>query len=288
MKFSVSTYSFHQYASMGPRAIFDCIDYAAHLGFDGIDFVDAGLDYDAYLPYAKEVGEYCRSKGLTPACFCTSADFLGGSDGDLKEEIRKICRQVDKAAAYGVPVMRHDVVGFNANLKKVGSYENLIPRLAEGCREVTKYAEQKGIRTCTENHGFLSQDSERVEKLITTVNDKNFGMLVDIGNFMCADEDSTKAVARCAQYAFHAHAKDFYYRSGSLDHPGPGWITTRAGNLLMGTIIGQGVVPVRQCLETLKRYSFDGFVGLEFEGLEDPLLAIKRGYNNLKRLAPKE
>ena len=179
MKFSVSIYSFHKYAKMGPNAIFSAIDYAALLGFDGIDFIDAGLEYDEYLPYAKRVGEYCREKGLEPACFCSAADFLNGSGGDLDAEIARVCRQVDKAAAYGVPVMRHDVVGFMNNFRGVGSYEKLIPRLAKGCLAVTRYAEEKGIRTCTENHGYLSQDSARVEALIEAVGHPNFGMLVD-------------------------------------------------------------------------------------------------------------
>ncbi len=284
MKFSVSIYSYHQYAKQGKQSVLAAIDYAALLGFDGIDFVDAGLEYDSYLPYAKEVGEYCRSKGLIPACFCSGADFLNGSDGDLDAEIARVCRQVDKAAAYGVPVMRHDVVGFMNNFKGIGSYENLIPRLAKGCLAVTQYAAEKGIKTCTENHGYLSQDAARVEALIETVKHENFGMLVDIGNFMCADEDPSVSVGRCAQYAFHAHVKDFYLRSGSLDNPGEGWFRTRAGNYLKGAIVGHGVVPVRQCLETLKRNAFDGFVGLEFEGMEDPLTGIRVGLDNLKRL----
>lgn len=284
MKFSVSIYSFHKYAKQGKRAIFSAIDFAALLGFDGIDFVDAGLEYDEYLTYAREVGEYCRSKGLTPACFCSAADFLNGSNGDLDAEIERVCRQVDKAAAYGVGVMRHDVVGFMNNFRGIGSYENLIPRLAKGCLAVTQYAEQKGVRTCTENHGFLSQDSSRVEALIENVKHPNFGMLVDIGNFMCADEDPAVAVGRCAQYAFHAHVKDFYWRAGNLDQPGEGWFKTRAGNYLKGSIVGHGVVPIKQCLDTLKRNSFDGFVGLEFEGMEDPLTGIRVGMDNLKRL----
>ncbi len=283
MKLSVSVYSFHQYAKRGERAIYSVIDFAKRLGFEGMDFVDAGLAHDEYLVYAQKVGEYCREKGIEPACFCVHADFLKGTDSDLAEEIERVKKQVDKAAAYGVSVMRHDVAGFMSNFKGVGSYENAIDRLAIGCREVTKYAEQKGIRTCTENHGFFSQDAVRVERLIETVKEPNFGMLVDIGNFMCADEDPAVSVGRCAQYAFHVHAKDFYWRNGALDAPGEGWFKTRAGNYLKGAIVGHGIVPVRQCLDTLKRNAYDGFVGLEFEGMEDPLTGIRVGKANLDR-----
>ena len=72
----------------------------------------------------------------------------------------------------------------------------------------------------TENHGFFSQDSCRVEKLYTAVNHPNFGLLCDIGNFVCADEDPAKAVARVAPYTRYVHAKDFICKSFYSDDPG--------------------------------------------------------------------
>lgn len=280
MKLSISTYSYHDYAKEENLGIFGIIDHAASIGAQGMDFVDAGLSYDEYIPYAQKVGAYCREKGIEPVCFCSAADFLAGEGGDLKAEIQKVCRQVDKAAAYGVAVMRHDVAGFMNNFRGIGSYEKAIPRLAQGCREVAAYAEQKGIQTCTENHGYFSQDAVRVERLVEEVGHKNFGALVDIGNFLCADEDPAVSVGRMSQYAVHAHIKDFYWRSGTLENPGEGWFLTRAGNFLKGAIVGHGAVPVRQCLLTLKRNGYDGFVGLEFEGMEDALTGIRIGAKN--------
>ena len=108
-------------------------------------------------------------------------------------------------------MLRHDVAyGFGSHMKHSRGYDNALPIIAEGCREVTKYAEQKGIKTMTENHGYFSQDAARVEKLINTVAHDNFGALVDIGNFMCADEDPTISTAN---YRFSIHT--FLYVTGS-------------------------------------------------------------------------
>ena len=103
------------------------------------------------------------------------------------------------------------------------------------------------------------------------MNDGNFGMLVDIGNFSCADESSVTAVGRAAPYARHVHAKDFHIKSGMLDNPGDGWFMSRGGNYLRGAIIGHGDIPVKQCISTLARAGYDGYVTIEFEGLEDPM-----------------
>ena len=120
----------------------------------------------------------------------------------------------------------------------------MVERLAKGCRAVADYPAQKGIRTMTENHGFFSQDSLRVEKLINTVASDNFGQLVDMGNFLCADDDPVTAVGRCAPYAFYVHAKDFIVKSGQGVNPGQGFFLSRGGNFLRGTIVGHGDVPV--------------------------------------------
>jgi sugar phosphate isomerase/epimerase len=135
----------------------------------------------------------------------------------------------------------------------------------------------------TENHGFFAQDSRRVERLVTAVGHPNFGLLVDIGNFLCVDEDPAQAVGRVAPLAFHVHVKDFFVRSGQRPCPGEGWFASRGGNYLRGTILGHGDVPVEQCLRILARAGYDGAVSIEFEGIEEPLASIRMGLNCLRR-----
>ena len=135
----------------------------------------------------------------------------------------------------------------------------------------------------TENHGYFAQDSVRVEKIINAVANPNFGALVDIGNFMCADENPNMAVGVMAPYAKHVHAKDFHFKSGMEVNPGSGWFQTRAGNYIRGAIIGHGNANVAQSLGTLKHSGYDGFVSIEFEGMEDNLKGISVGLENLKR-----
>lgn len=103
--------------------------------------------------------------------------------------------------------------------------QNVVERLADGCRMVTEYAAQKGIRTMVENHGFFLQDADRVEKLINTVNHPNFGWLCDMGNFLCADEDPAKSCGKAAPYVFYVHAKDFIVKSGNEPNPGEGFFS---------------------------------------------------------------
>ena len=282
MKYSVNSYSYGVYSDAGRLGIYGMIEKTAEYGYDGIEFTEAPwMNTDE--AELRRIGETARKAGLATVSLCTGADFLNGSEGDLDREVERVCRIVDKAACLGVSMMRHDVAYRVPDRKHGIGYFYLLPRLAEGCRRVTEYAATLGIKTMTENHGFFSQDADRVAALIDAVDSPNFGALVDLGNFSCADEETTLSVSRLAPYAFHVHCKDFLYKKGSEIHPGDGWITTRGGNYVRGTIVGHGAAGIPQSLGTLKRLGYDGWLSLEFEGTEDNLLGIQMGLANMKR-----
>lgn len=284
MKIGVSIYSFHNYANPDKLGVKGCIDKAKEIGCEGIDLIEVpGFEmHEQYLAYAKDIGDYCKKVGVEAVCFCTGSDFLNNKP--LEKEIEKVKRNVDIAAAYGCKMMRHDATsGYPSDVKFGRSFDDVLPILAKAYREVTEYAEKKGIKTCIENHGFFAQDPERVEKLVNAVAHPNFGALVDIGNFSCADVDNGYAVGITAPYAFHAHAKDFHKKDGNGLNPGEGFFQTRAGNYLRGAIIGHGDVPVPKCIAALKRAGYDDYMMIEFEGMEDPIRGITVGFNNLKR-----
>lgn len=290
MKIGVSIYSFHEYAKESSLGVKGCIDKVKEFGGEGVDFVEVDnfgniwdtFDAEAYKAYAKDIGNYLKEVGMEAGCFCCGSDFI---NRDPEGEIKRLKTMIDIAECYGCKVLRHDATpGIPSSVKTVNrSFDTLLPTIVKCYREVTAYAKTKGIRTCIENHGFFAQDPERVEKLIAAVGDENFGALVDIGNFACADADHNYAVGLLANYAFHAHAKDFHKLSGSEPDPGEGYFRSRGGNYLRGAIIGHGNVPVKQCIDTLKRNGYDGWLMIEFEGMEDPLKGIRIGINNLKK-----
>ncbi len=285
MRYAVSIYSFMQYIRQGRLTPLACIAKAKEMGFDAIEFVDFVFPKEEEPEaYARKIRAEADRVGIAVSNFAVGADFLCGSGGSLEEEICKVKRNVDIAVELGSSVLRHDVTGGPSNRTYQG-FDNYLDRLARGCLAVTEYGAEKGIRTMTENHGYFSQDSRRVEKLINTVAHENFGQLVDIGNFLCADDDPVTAVGRCAPYAFYVHIKDFIVKSGEGPNPGEGFFLSRGGNFLRGTIIGHGNVPVVQCLRGLRRIGYDGYLSIEFEGMEDCLQGISVGLANLKRYA---
>lgn len=279
MKLSVSSYSFHKLLSSGEMTQLDCIKKAKEIGFDAIEFVDIlspeGMSKE---DYARQLKEECINQNLEISCFTFGADFLNGSSGNLQSEIEKVKKMIDIAEILGVNLVRHDATQGDGR-----PFDTVLSILSNACREITIYAQEKGIRTTVENHGYFCQDSERVEKLYQQVSHENFGLLGDMGNFLCADEAPEKAFGRIVPYLFYVHAKDFHVKSGLHPNPGAGYFPSRARNYLKGTIIGHGDVPVSQCLRILKNVSYDSYIAIEFEGMEDTITGITIGYENLKR-----
>ena len=282
MKIGVSAYSFSGLVSRGILDGDKVLEKAYEMGFDCIEF--AGL----YLPagrepieYSKELRARAETLGIEITNYCTGANFI---TNNLDLEIERLKKEVDITYALGAKKMRHDVA-YGPMAGGYKSFEKNLELMVIGAKKVTEYAKSLGIETMTENHGFFAQDSDRVEMLIDAVCDDNYGALIDIGNFLCADEDPAKAVGVLKPYVKHVHCKDFYFKSGNEYAPqGPGWFKTRGGNYIKGAAVGDGAVPVVQCINILKSSGYDGTLSIEFEGTEDALACIKAGMKFLKKI----
>lgn len=278
MKISVTSYSFHALFRAGKMTQADVPQKAHDLGFDGVEFTDlAGETFEEQSRLAEEIRRRADALGMPIVCYAVSANLYQPTKEASDAEVERICRKVDLAHLLGAPVMRHDMTFSLGKRGDAASFDRMLPTMAENARRITEYAAAKGIVTVTENHGTVSQDSDRIERLYNAVAHDNFGLLVDIGNFACADEDSFRAVGRLAPYARHVHAKDFApaVTDGFL---------TRGGRRIRGTVIGEGIVPVEACLRALLHAGYDGYITVEYEGSEDALAGIARGKANLEAL----
>lgn len=267
----------------------ELLSIGKNLGFEAFEFSEINTpEGKTKEEYAKELKEEADRVGIPIVQYSIGADFLYGCDGDLEKEIERLKREVDIAAILGVKGMRHDTTGgYKGEDAEKYDFNDALPRLIEGCKKVTEYAKTKGIKTMTENHGYFSQDSERVKAIIEGVDNENFGALVDIGNFLCVDENPESAVKNVAEYAFFVHAKDFHTKSKEEMLSPDGFFTTRNGNFLRGAVLGHGDVPVFEALKLIKESGYDGYVTLEFEGVEEAKKACGWGLNTLKKVQEK-
>lgn len=276
MRIGVSSYSFQQYINDGRMTQLDVPAKAKEMGFDAVEFIDLcrvngqKMSHEDMMAYAREIRAEAERVGIEIVAYTIGASLYQETDEKSAAEVERLCRMVDVAEALGAKVMRHDACWTLTKTGSGRSFDLMLPTIAKNAQIVTGYAKERGIKTCVENHGFIAQDSDRMERLYNAVNDENFGLLVDMGNFLCVDEDPTLAVSRVSPYAVHVHVKDFMRTDN-------GGILTRACNHIVGCTAGDGVVPVGKCLAILKRAGYDGVVSLEYEGSEDAVSSIAKG-----------
>ncbi len=284
MKIGVSSYSYQQLINAEKETQLSIMKLAKEAGFDGIEFIDLSAPEGmTEADYASLIREESEKLSLPVIAYTIGANLLG--ERSLEEEVERVCKKIDIAEILGAKMLRHDAAwSVPEEIKTYAGFDQVLPVLVDGCRRITDYAAAKSITTMIENHGFFCQDSDRVERIITGTASPNFGALIDIGNFSCADENSAVTVGKLARYAKHVHAKDFHIKSGNGLNPGKGFFKSRGGNYLRGSIIGHGDIPVFQCLSILKSSGYEGFVSVEFEGMENCLDGISVGYENLKRM----
>jgi inosose dehydratase len=292
VKFGISTYSLLDAIEAGEMTVLDVIEWIAEQGGEHVEIVPFGFQLVDNEELIDQIREKAKEVGIEISNYAILADLLKEDETEYEAEIQRVISEVDIANRLGVKLMRHDVSAFRRPFDRNGidSFEAELPRMVHACRRIADYAVQYGITTTVENHGFYVNGSDRIQRLITQVNRPNYKQTIDVGNYWCMDEDPVVGVKKNIGNAAMIHLKDFYYRSAKR-FPGSGtmfkcdsgtWFRTITGNLLRGAIAGDGDVDLWEVLRVIKESGYDGYISLEFEGLEDGRIGAGMGLKNAK------
>lgn len=286
MKFGVSTYSLLPAIRSGEMTILEVIDWIADHGGEHMEIVPYGFTLEGDDELTDAVRNRAEAAGIHLSNYSMPANFVQESKEAFDAEVERVKRHVDTVHRLGIKHMRHDVTAFTLPPEKTGIdyVEDNIEQIVNGCRQIADYAARYGITTTIENHGVSVQASDRVQRVLKAVDRPNFKTTLDIGNFLCVDEQPLVGVKRNLPFASLIHVKDFYYRPYDQDPGGGRWFRTSHGNYLRGAIFGQGDLDVRRILRLIKESGYDGCITLEFEGMEECREGTRLGLENLKRL----
>lgn len=284
MKVGLSTYSLQQALNRGDMTVLDAIRFIAGQGGEHVEIVPMGYSLVDQPDLIGQIGDTAAEVGIDISNYAIGANFVAlESEEALEQEIRNVMNHVDIAAALGVTRMRHDVAFRPAHEGTVAQFETDLPIIVQACRRIADYAAECGITTSLENHGYYVQSSERIRRVLHETARDNFKTTLDVGNFLCVDEDPISAVKNNIPYASMVHAKDFYLRPESRN-PGEGWFQTAHGNYLRGAIVGHGDIDMYGVFRVLKQSGYDGYISVEFEGMEDCRTASRIAMDNVRRL----
>lgn len=285
MKVGLSTYSLLDAIKADEMDVLDVVQWIADNGGEHMEIVPYGFTLVDNLGLADKVRDKAKEVGIELSNYSTPANFVKETEEEFEAEVYRLKEHVDLLDRMGIKHMRHDVTAFKLPQEKmtIEYFENSLPQIIEGSRRIADYAAEFGITTTIENHGVAVQHSDRVQRVLQAVDRPNFKTTLDIGNFLCVDENSVVGVKKNLPYASLVHFKDFYFRPYYANPGGGKWFKTSNGNYLRGAIVGQGDIEIREIVKLIKDSGYDGNITLEFEGMEECREACKIGMYNLKR-----
>lgn len=296
MKIGLSTYSLVREIKSGNMTVTDVIQWAADHGAEHVEIVPFGFTLVDNPQLVDDIKQKAKDVGVELSNYAILANFTQEDEESYEKEIQRVMKEVDVAHRLGVKFMRHDVAWVPAPPDKKSGLAGLImydesvniqrfdrelPRMASACQRIADYASQYNITTTVENHLYFVQASDRVQRLIQAVDRPNYKTTLDVGNFMCVEENSAIGVKKNLKYARMIHLKDMYYRSYN---PGEGWFPTSHGNYLRGAMFGNGDIDMWEVMRSIREYGYDGYASIEFEGIEDCKMGSRISMDNARKM----
>lgn len=269
-RIGVSSYSFWGFKREDLRPIDVCIEHAAEMGFDGFEILQRQL-------ISTEAGELMKIKkraftlGLDLMGYSTHQGFLSPDKEKRKANVDETIRCLEQAYQLGIPTMRvnsgtwgtsksfDELMANRGEEKPVEGYgeKDAYEWVIEAYQELAVEAGKRGVVMGLENHWGLGRTVEGVKKVVDAVDSPWLQVTLDTGNFL---EDPYDRLAALASDTVLLQAKTYY--GGGV------WYTLD--------------LDYDRIAKIMKDANFTGYVSLEFEGKEDPLVAIPKSLQLLR------
>ncbi len=269
-RFGVSTYSFWQFNREEFRDINACIDMAAEWGFDGIEILHRQMTDESNSTLQK-IKQRAFINGLDLCGFSTHQGWVSPDPEVRRKNTEHTIHCIELSYALGIPTMRVNTGrwGTSGNFDELMKNRGIEPVLEghtedegfkwviDGLTECLPAAERCGVTLGLENHWGLGRTPEGVMKIVKAINSQWLKTTLDTGNFL---EDPYDRLELMADDAVLVQAKTYHggglWYSLELDYP--------------------------RIAAMLRKHKFGGYVSLEFEGKEDPKVAIPKSLEMLR------
>ncbi len=267
----VSTYSFWGFRRHEFRSIEKCLELAADMGFDGVEILQRQME-DESNTVLQRIKQRAFTLGLDLMGFSTHQGFLSPDKAKRQANIDLSLSQIEKAYRLGIPTLRintgtwgtsknfDDLMAHKGIEKPIDGYtdDDGFEWVIDAMEKLIPKAEASGVTLGLENHWGLGRTPEGVERIVKAIDSPWLQVTLDTGNFL---EHPYEKLTQLAPKTVLLQTKT-YYGGGT-------WYTLDLDYGRIATI--------------MKDAGFRGYVSLEFEGKEDPLTAIPKSLEMLRK-----
>lgn len=269
----VSTYSFWHFDETTDkwRPIEKCLEAAADMGFEGVEILQVQMT-DTSPAALRKIKSRAFTLGLSLMGFSTHQGFVSPDEQKRTDNILKTTQYLEQAYDLGIPTIRVNTGrwGTSKNFDELMANRGIEPNLEghtdeEGFKwvidsfeKLVPEAEKRGVIMGLENHWGLGRTPEGVLKIVDAIKSPWLQVTLDTGNFL---EDPYDRLKMLAPKAVLLQAKTYF--GGGL------WYQL---DLDYARIAG-----------IMRDAAYRGWVSLEFEGKEDPLVAVPKSLDLLRK-----
>jgi len=271
VRIGVSTYSFWQFKNEDLRDLEACIDLAAEMGFDAVEILHRQMK-DETPGYLQKLKQRAFLNGMSLNGFSTHQGFLFPKKEERQKNVDSTIKYIEMAYAMGVPTMRVNTgtwktsKDFDELMKNRGieppqpgfTDDDGYKWVIDGLTACLKTAEKCGVTLGLENHWGLGRTPEGVMKIVDAIDSPWLQVTMDTGNFL---EDPYDRLEKLAPKTVLVQTKTYY--GGGL------WYSLE--------------LDYDRIAKMLRKYKYNGFLSLEFEGKENPKTAVPKSLALLRK-----
>ncbi len=270
MKLGISTYSYWHFRP--PKiSIETVIDKSAEIGVEGLDILHRQMDLAEKEPldaagraYLRKLKRHAFINGIDLICLSTHQNFVSPKPDEIDQNVEHTKKCIEIAYQLGVPCIRintgrWNTVDFDTLMANRG-IEPILPGHTEeagfkwcidAIQRCLGKAEECGVILALENHWGLARTPEGLLRILNAIPSPWLGALMDTGNFL---EDPYAKLGMIAAKTVFVQAKT--YQGGGE------WYTLD--------------LDYQRIAKILNAANYHGYVSLEFEGKENPDIAVPK------------
>ena len=272
-RIGVSTYSFWHFDETTDqwRSIAKCLESAADMGFDGVEILQVQMT-DTSPAALRKIKSRAFTLGLDLMGFSTHQTFLTPDKDKRTDNILKTTQYLEQAYDLGIPTIRVNTGrwGTSKNFDALMANRGIEPRLEgysdddgfkwviDSFEKLVPEAEKRGVIMGLENHWGLGITAEGVMKVVDAVRSPWLQVTLDTGNFL---EDPYDRLKMLASRTVLLQAKT--YHGGGL------WYQLDLDYARIAAI--------------MREAGYRGYISLEMEGKEDPVTAVPKSLEMLRK-----
>jgi sugar phosphate isomerase/epimerase len=213
LKTSLNAFSFNAALTAGTMNIDDLLDFAASLGFDGVDIT--GYYFKGYpqVPddeYLFHIKRKAHALGLDISGTGVRNDFTIADKSKRDLEVALVKNWIEVAAKIGAPVIRV----FAGTQKNEGlTKEQVREWMLKDLQTCVDYGKQHGVIIGLQNHNDYIQTADEVIQIIQLINSEWLGLILDTGSYRV--NDPYEEIAKSVKYTVNWQVKENVFLNGA-------------------------------------------------------------------------